>query len=308
MYLRYQRLKAYTRSMDYTLLRSFHAVASEGSFVAAARVLNLSQSTLSTQVKGLEARYGVELFYRKGRGVILTEVGRSLLIRTQRMFVNEQEIYEYLRAVHGLKDGHLKISAVGPYYRASEIFALYNERYPHVEISVQFGNSQHVRDDILNCRTEVGLLGSFESHPQLFSIQCARPNVVVVVKKGHRLSGHRTIRIEELEGEKVIRRETGSETRRTFEEAIEHMGVSVQTVMEIGSREAMLATIAQGTGIGVASDEEFIGHPSLEKIQISNVDIRMSVHVVCLAERKEGPIIQSFLEVVDEIVARSGGA
>ena len=111
-----------------------------------------------------------------------------------------------------------------------------------------------------------------------------------------------------LFGEKVIRREIGSETRRTFEEAIEHMGVSVQTVMEIGSREAMLATIAQGTGIGVASDEEFIGHPSLEKIQISNVDIRMSVHVVCLAERKEGPIIQSFLEVVDEIVARSGEA
>ena len=37
--------------MDYTLLRSFHAVAREDSFTAAARALNLSQSTLSTQVK-----------------------------------------------------------------------------------------------------------------------------------------------------------------------------------------------------------------------------------------------------------------
>ena len=86
------------------------------------------------------------------------------------------------------------------------------------------------------------------------------------------------------------------------------MGVSVQTVMEIGSREAMLATIAQGTGIGVASDEEFMAHPSLENIQVSNVDIRMFVHVVCLAERKDGPIMQSFLKVVNEIVARRGEA
>ena len=294
--------------MDYTLLRSFHAVAREGSFTAAARALNLSQSTLSTQVRGLEARYGVELFYRHGRSIKLTETGRSLFARTQRMFANEREVYDFLSAVHGLEAGHLKIGAVGPYYQVSEMLALFNEHYPKVEVSVGFGNSQQVQDDILNCRTDVGVLGSFESHPQLFTVQCSRPEVVVVVNKGHRLSRRRAIRIEELEGEKVIRREIGSETRRTFEDAIERAGVGLHTVMEIGSREGMLATVAQGTGIGVASEEEFIAYPSLKMLRVSNVDIRMIVHVVCLAERVEGHIIQSFLQVVDEVIARRGGA
>ena len=294
--------------MDYTLLRSFHAVASEGSFTAAARALNLSQSTLSTQVKSLEARFGIELFYRQGRRNKLTELGCMLLARTQRMFANEKEIYEFLQAVHGMEVGHLMIGAVGPYYQASEIFALYNERYPNIEVSVRFGNSRHVLDDILSCHADVGVLGKFESHPQLFSIQCARPEVVVVVNKGHRLSSRRAISIEELEGEKMIQREIGSETRRTFEDAIKHAGVNLQTVMEIGNREALLATIAQGAGIGVTSEEEFIAHPSLKIIRISNVDIRMFVHVVCLAERVDGHIIQSFLKVVNEVTAKRGGA
>ncbi len=48
--------------MLYTQLRSFHAVAREGSVTGAARILNVSQPTITTQVKELEARYGIELF------------------------------------------------------------------------------------------------------------------------------------------------------------------------------------------------------------------------------------------------------
>ncbi|MDG1787115.1 MAG: LysR family transcriptional regulator, partial [Paracoccaceae bacterium] len=40
--------------MLYTALRSFHAVASHGGFSSAARALNISQPTLSSQVKSLE--------------------------------------------------------------------------------------------------------------------------------------------------------------------------------------------------------------------------------------------------------------
>ena len=50
--------------MLYTELRSFHAVALNGGFSSAARALNISQPTLSMQVKALETFYDVELFWR----------------------------------------------------------------------------------------------------------------------------------------------------------------------------------------------------------------------------------------------------
>ncbi len=53
--------------MNHTQLRSFHAVAAEGGFTAASRVLNVGQPTITTQVKALEQHFNVELFHRRGR-------------------------------------------------------------------------------------------------------------------------------------------------------------------------------------------------------------------------------------------------
>ena len=72
-------------------LQAFHMVAKEGGFTAAARVLNVGQPTVSTHVRSLENYFGVELFHRRGRNVVLTGVGRSLLIITDGLFGHEEE-------------------------------------------------------------------------------------------------------------------------------------------------------------------------------------------------------------------------
>jgi DNA-binding transcriptional LysR family regulator len=68
--------------MLYTQLRSFHAVAQEGGFTAASKVLNIGQPTITSQVGMLEDYFSVELFYRRGRFVELTEAGFFLFSDT----------------------------------------------------------------------------------------------------------------------------------------------------------------------------------------------------------------------------------
>ena len=62
--------------MSTTKLRTFLAVARQGSFSAGARALGLSQPTVTTQIQALERDYNVELFHRRGRRIELTVVGR----------------------------------------------------------------------------------------------------------------------------------------------------------------------------------------------------------------------------------------
>jgi len=90
-----------------TALRSFHSVAQHGGFSAAARVLNISQPTLSTQVKALETRYDVELFSRIGRAIQLTPAGTELFRTTLRLMQNESEAEELLNSFKGLHSGSL---------------------------------------------------------------------------------------------------------------------------------------------------------------------------------------------------------
>ena len=61
--------------MYHKWLRSFHAVAREGGFTAASKVLNIGQPTITEQVKSLERQFRVELFHRRGRTVTLTDTG-----------------------------------------------------------------------------------------------------------------------------------------------------------------------------------------------------------------------------------------
>ena len=115
--------------MSSTQARAFHAVATAGSFTGAAKALNVSQPTVTTQVKGLEELYGVELFHRHARGVMLTSTGHKLLDHLRHMYARQNEAIEYLEAVQGLRTGSLRVGAYGP-YEVIGIVAELKRRYP----------------------------------------------------------------------------------------------------------------------------------------------------------------------------------
>ena len=79
-------------------LRSFHAVATHGSFTRAAEMLNITQPTLSGQVKDLETRYGTKLFVRLGRRIELTDIGESAFKITRLLFRHEEEVEHLLQS------------------------------------------------------------------------------------------------------------------------------------------------------------------------------------------------------------------
>ncbi|MEI7599402.1 MAG: LysR family transcriptional regulator [Aestuariivirga sp.] len=78
-------------------LRLFRAVAADGTLTGAARRLNLSQSALSTQIKGLEASLGHDLFERRGRSLVLTEAGRIALDHADAIFRTAEDLAAVMR-------------------------------------------------------------------------------------------------------------------------------------------------------------------------------------------------------------------
>jgi DNA-binding transcriptional LysR family regulator len=77
--------------MRLTQLRSFHAVARAGGFTGGAKLLHISQPTVTTQVRFLEETYGIELFYRRGHKVSLTPLGEQLYAMAQKIFASKRD-------------------------------------------------------------------------------------------------------------------------------------------------------------------------------------------------------------------------
>lgn len=114
--------------MNVVQLRALHAVATEGGFTKAARLLNVKQPTCPQEVKALEDNFGVTLFDRGNRQVALAETGTALFAVTHRLLAAEQEAMELLAGVRHLEDGTLVVLADGPFHAVPKAHPLARRR------------------------------------------------------------------------------------------------------------------------------------------------------------------------------------
>jgi DNA-binding transcriptional LysR family regulator len=97
--------------LDVTRLRVLEAVARLGSVTAAARALNYAQPSVSHHLARLEAETGATLFQRAGRGIRLTEAGRTLAQRAAEILGRLDAAESELAAQVGLREGRVRLAA-----------------------------------------------------------------------------------------------------------------------------------------------------------------------------------------------------
>ena len=82
--------------LNYQHLQYFWVVAREGSVNQASRILNVTASTISVQLKKLEEQFQQKLFRRVGRGLQLTDIGQVAYRYADSIFSTGQELTDYL--------------------------------------------------------------------------------------------------------------------------------------------------------------------------------------------------------------------
>jgi aminoethylphosphonate catabolism LysR family transcriptional regulator len=279
-------------------LRSFHAVATHGSFTRAAEMLHITQPTLSGQVKELEERYGTKLFVRHGRRIELTDIGKSAFSITRLMFRHEEEVEHLLQSARALTSGELRVAADSPYI-ATPLLAQFQRLYPGIQISIQYGNSQQLMSWVEARRCDIAFLPNIpQEDERLFSIPLSPDRLVVFVSQDHDWAERRSVSIEELVSQRVILREKGSRTRSIFEEAIAEAGFSLQNVMEISGREGVREAVAAGFGIGIVAENELLADSRLRALPVSDAELAHAEYVVCLQEMRSLRVNDAFLEMI----------
>lgn len=294
-----------TLKINFHQLRCFHSVAQHGSFTGAARALFIGQPNVTTHVRTLEQRFGVELFCRRGHNVELTDTGRRLQTITQRIFSLETEAAETLGAAGGLLAGQLRVGAIGPAQVTPMVLA-FGQRYSEVDLSVSLGNTKEVLEGLLAFRSDLAVLPRLTDQ-RFHAVPYSRTQAILLVTSDHRWARRKSVRIEELQGQRMVLREVGSATRRVFEDTLEQFGVQIRRVLEIESQEAVRESVAAGMGIGIALDGETHPDRRLRTLEISDAPMVLDLEVACLAERKASPLIKAFFDLLQEmLVSRSG--
>ena len=280
--------------MSYAQLRAFHAVAIRGSVTAAAKSLHLTQPAVSHQLRALQEHHRTELFFRKGRGLVLTSLGNELLEVTRPFFELERQAMELLSSAAGLRGGHLHIGADGPFHVMRSL-SRFVTAHPEVRVRVTMGNSTLLQQRLVDFEADVAVLATFDAHPDLVAEEIGRHPVVLAVPAAHPWAKRSQVHIAELEGLTMVGREPGSATRRAFRAALAAAGAEPRFVLELGSREAVREAVAAGLGAAAISAPEIGDTTALHALSIVGAEVSTHEVVVLRSDRAGVPAIAAFL-------------
>jgi aminoethylphosphonate catabolism LysR family transcriptional regulator len=290
------------QSINQFQLRAFHAVASRLSFTQAARLLGLTQPSVSQAVKTLEARHNVRLLDRTSRRVRLTEVGERLFRLTTRLVDLEEEVTDLLGGEGDLAGGRLSVAADSP-YGVMPIIAELRQRHPGLEVALEIGNAELVLAILHAARADVVLLSDPPAGAHLERLRLWPEPIWLMLPAGHPLAARARVPVAELAGEGLVLREPGSMTRRTVDGALAALGLVPVRRFEVTGREAVQEAVAHGLGLGFVSVLEARPDPRVVLRPLDGVDLSTEEYLVCLKDRRHTPAIRAFREAASSVAS-----
>ncbi len=237
--------------MELYHLRTFVHLAKLGNFSRTADDLTLSQSAVSRHIEALEREFGLPLFVRGGRGAVLTEAGRRLLERAERILRLEDEAVVALRELQNLETGSLSLGAstTPGNYLLGSILARYRQDHPRIQCRVHIANTQAILPLLAEGTVDLGVLAAPPVIPPGLCVEpWAEDRLVLVAPPGHNPGGGSTS-LEALRNQPFFIREPGSNTRLTVERHFQRTAFHPAHILEFGSTEAIKGAVAAGAGL-----------------------------------------------------------
>jgi DNA-binding transcriptional LysR family regulator len=259
-------------------LRIFIAVAENQHVTRAASELNLTQSATSAAIAALEARYGIKLFDRVGRGIVLTHTGRDFLNEAREVVARAKAAARVLDDLAGLKRGSLSLAVsqtLANYWLPPRI-ETFRKAYPGIDLRVTIANTEQVAQAVHRGDADLGFVEGEVDDPSLTVRKMEGDTLAVVVGVSHPWTEKTRITPKLLTETGWILREHGSGTRSMFETALRKFGVRLSDLdirLELPSNEAVRFAVEFGDCATAISDLVVVHSLAAGTLHRVNIDL-----------------------------------
>ncbi|MCJ0765245.1 LysR family transcriptional regulator [Variovorax terrae] len=294
--------------MNVTLrqLRVFQAVADSRNFSRAGDRIGLTQPAVSRCIHELEGQLGLKLVNRTTREVELTEAGRSLAGRLDRL-LDELEIA--LSDVQGMatqRRGKVRVAS-SPTLSANLMPACIAEcqrSHPGIQLVLLDRIQQDVLGSVRAGEVDFGLVIDPGSPEDLHGEVILSEPFCLVCPPGHRFARRRSVPWRELTGERLVLLDHASGSRRLIDLALANHQVRCEVVQELGHPTTAFRMVEAGLGITV------LPALALHAAELSALCVRpltprvdRDVMLVHRRNRALAPVVQTVWNLIRDVVA-----
>ena len=247
--------------VNYNKLYYFYIITLRGSMNQAAQQLYISQPALSKSVKDLEAFFGVSLFDREKRNLMLKPAGETLRRECVRIFSGEEHLLHQMRQFQDdtqktLRFGYMIYKEI---YEMQEVFSGFEKEYPNVHLKAKsYIERTTLTADLMAGKIDVGLkLFTLEDViPELDYRILEESHLAVIMNENHPFAEKKELHMSELAGEKFVflgKNSSSSEYNNT-REWCQRCGFEPNIVECFDHVGMVLMMVKSGFGITILSD------------------------------------------------------
>lgn len=289
-------------TIEISELTTFTTVVTEGSFTAAAEMLDTNKAHVSRVVSRLEARLGAQLLNRSTRQISITEVGRDFFERATSILASVEAAELAVSRLQDTPRGTLKVAAGAEFgqLRVNSWVTAYLTRYPEVSVAADYSN--RIADIIhegIDVAIRVGDLPDSELSARklgdIFYGLYAHPSYLKNTSPLETLA--------DLADRSLIHFNPSSNNRweLTDEQVTRHL--DLQPRFSVNNNLAVRQAVAEGLGIALLPTfqaEELPDMEPLERVLAHWSRPPVPVHAVFASSRYMSPKVRAFIDVCVE--------
>lgn len=297
--------------MHYDLidLRTFLAVAEEGSVSRGAARVHLAPSSASLRLKGLEETLGVTLLVRQPRGVALTEAGIVMLENVRQCVARLEQMHADLSPYALGITTHLSLfannNAVN--FHLPDDLARFFDAHPSVRITLEERMGPDIILAVSQRRADVGIVAVDSDNPDLEFLPYREDRFVVVVPAGNRLSQRATVRFTDCFGEPWISQQNGSALHTYLMNQAASLGGRLDVRVQVASFDAVMKLVSSGAGISVVA-RSAISSREYKNVAVVELDESWAVRHNRICFRKGALAVNKHLEHLVEMLCQPQAA
>lgn len=293
--------------MNFEHLKVFHTVAKKKSFSETAKILHLSQPSVSLQIRQLEESVGTKLLERTTKKVNLTQEGEILLQSAEKIlnliYQTEKEITRFSQSIHG--DLIIGASVTIGEHVLPYVLGNYKKEYPNVNLIMKIDNSEQIIEKLRNEQIDLAFIQSVQSYAEFCQKPFLEDEMVVIISWNDSRIDHMKLSIstDELFSLPIILRESGSGTRQVIERQLQKHGLNpndLNIILELENTESIKSTVESGMGISIISKvavEKELRLKTLRQLSIQGLDLKRIFYSV-YNEKKLTLPSESFLSYI----------
>ncbi|MDE5628132.1 MAG: LysR family transcriptional regulator [Muribaculaceae bacterium] len=287
--------------MELRQLKYFLKVAETLSFSEAARLLYVTQSTLSQQIKQLENELGGPLFVRSSHSVSLSETGREILPLAKQTIADADMCVARIADINNLRTGTLDIGVTYSFSPIlTETLIEFRKLYPDIKLNIYYKPMAELME-MLKGRS-VDFVLAFKPGTPMEGIESHilfQNYLAAVVRSEHPLASRSEISIEELGKYSLALPTRGLQARNAFEAVVADTS-KMNIKMELNEVNILLAILRRTSLVSVLAEATIHNESGVKAIRLDIPDNEMAgcVHTLKGSYRKR--VMQEFLRMLSD--------